>query len=227
MSGMRDHIFGCSCRLHVGRAWQRPEHWTTEEVTYLESRFGRRSDEKIARHLGRTVVGMRIKAKRLGLRKKDAGYTATELARLMGVDSSTVSKSWIRRGGLSSRRPYRQGPHPIHIISEAAVERFITTRGWWIDWWKVPADSPFYDLVQANRWYGQDRRHRFTGRFHNDDVRAGLVKARRRGTHWYVPEAELHKLRRLPPDQIEESVWRRQSVLRIRRERRRRLAAAS
>lgn len=228
MTGMRDHAFGCACRSHAGRPWNRPEHWTTEEVAYLEAWFGRRSDESIAKHLGRTVVGIRLKAKRLGIRKKDAGYTATELARLMGVDPSTVSKGWVRRGGLRSRRAYRQGPNWIHLIAEDDVEEFIRTRGWWIDWEKVPKDSPFYELVQQHRWYGRAQIHRATGRLDADDeIRAGLIYAERRGVHWYVPERELAKIRRLPPERIAESVWRRQQVLRVRRERRRRLAGAA
>lgn len=228
MSGMRDHLFGCACRTHVDRPWNRPEHWRHDEVQYLEAWFGKRSDELIARALGRTVVGIRLKAKRLGLRKKDAGYTASELARLMGVDPSTVMKSWVRRGGLRASRPYRQGPNLIHIIAEASVEAFIRERGWWIDWEKVPPDSPFHELVQEHRWYGKDQLHRATGRLDADDeIRAGRIRAERRGAHWYVPESELPKIRRLTPERIEESVWRRRQVLRVRRERRRRLAGAA
>lgn len=229
MSGMRDHTFGCSCqRSVVGRPWHRPAHWKSSEIAYLESALGVVSDQKIAKHLGRTVTGIRIKAKRLGLRRKDAGYTATELARLMGVDPSTVSKAWIRRAGLRSLRAYRQGPHPIHIVREADIEAFIAEHGWWIDWEKVPADSPFYDLVQQHRWYGRDAIHRLTGRStFDEDIRAGLIRAEHRGAHWYVPESELSKIRRLPPDQADESYWRRQQVLRVRRERRRRMAVAS
>lgn len=228
MTGMRDHAFGCSCRGHVARPWDRPEHWSMADVAYLEGAFGRVTDEKMAARLGRTVVGIRLKAKRLGLRKKDAGYTATELARLMGVDSSTVSKSWIRRGGLRSRRAYRQGPNLIHLVADADVERFIQERGWWIDWAKVPADSPFHALVMANRWFSAPELHQLTGRMRAmDDVRAGLIPAQRRGAHWYVSEVHLPLIRSLPREHIAESVWRRRNILHIRRERRRRLAGVA
>jgi hypothetical protein len=228
MSGMRSHLFGCACKRHAARAWNRPEHWTTAEVGYLEARFGHTSVAAIAGHLGRTEVGVRIKAKRLGLRMKDAGYTGSEIARLMGVDITTVTKSWIRRAGLRSRRPYRQGPNRVHLVSQRHIEVFIRTRGWWIDWEKVPADSPFHALVQRHRWYGKAQLHRLTGRLTvDDDIRAGLIRARKRGAHWYVPESEIPKIRRLPAEHIAESVWRREQVLRVRRERRRRLAVAS
>ena len=197
-------------------------------MAYLEGAYGLVSMPSIVKRLGRSTVGVRLKARRMGIRMKDAGYTASELARLFGIDCTTVTKSWIRIAGLRSRRAYRQGPNLIHIVAEEEVDRFIRDRGWWIDWEKVPADSPFYELVMANRWFGKAGLHRLTGRLTvDDDIRAGLIFAERRGAHWYVPERELPKIRRLAPEHIAESVWRRQSVLRVRRERRRRLAGAA
>jgi hypothetical protein len=222
MSGMRDHTFGCNCRSHVGRLWHRPEHWTSRDVAYLERAYGRVSDDALAQRLHRSVVGVRLKAKRMGLRKKDAGYTARHLARELGIDASTVVKSWIRRGLLRSLRSYRVGAHLVHIISEAEVERFIREHGEWIDHEKVPADSGLWPLVATNRWYSTTQLHRLTGRLRvKDECRLGLIAARRAGAHWKVPESELPKIRRLLPEQIAESVWRRASVLAMRRKRRR------
>ena len=67
------HIRGfCTCR-HTAEHWNRPLHWTQKEVAYLEQWFGHLSDERIAQRLGRPVLGIRLKAKRLGLRKRDIG----------------------------------------------------------------------------------------------------------------------------------------------------------
>src|SRR5690349_13969194 len=129
--GPKPHPLGfCTCESHVDRPWNRSEHWKANEVSYLETHFGLASDESIARHLSRSVVGIRIKAKRLGLRKKDAGYTSRDVAQIFGVDEGTVSKVWIRRHSLlRSRRPYSQGLNRVHLIMESELKRFIREHG--------------------------------------------------------------------------------------------------
>lgn len=225
---MRSHLFGCTCQSHVARPWRRPEHWSSADVAYLERWYGLRTDEAIARRLGRSLTGLRLKAKRLRIRKRDAGYTATSLAEVMGVDPTTVMRAWVARGGLRATRSFRQGSGLVYIISEDDIETFIRTRGWWIDWHKVPPDSPFAALVADNRWYSMPQVHRATGRLKiSTELRAGRVPGQRRGTHWYMREADVARLRRLPPEHIEESVWRRAQRLRMQRERRRRREAAA
>jgi hypothetical protein len=221
----RKHALGhCTCASHAGRAWNRPEHWRADEVDYLERWFGIKPDGVIASRLGRSVTGMRLKARRLGLRKKDAGYTARELGRQFGVDGTTIADQWIRRGLLRAHHAYRAGLNEVHLVEHSEVERFIREHGEWIDHTKVPADSVFADLVAANRWYSLPQLHAITGRLNlDDDLRAGLLQGRRKGPHWMVPESEIPRIRRLASAHIDESVWRRQQRLRIRRERRRRL----
>lgn len=54
MTGRKHPDGFCTCRHHSAQPWDRPEHWRADEVAYLEGRFGRITDEAIARHLGRT-----------------------------------------------------------------------------------------------------------------------------------------------------------------------------
>ena len=127
--GGRAHRGGiCTCVSHVDRPWDRSEHWTAAEVEYLEARFGRNTDAAIARHLGRTVVGIRLKAKRLGIHKRDAGMTARGVAEIFGVDPSTVA-TWIERGALAARRGWFAGPRRVWLVGDGAVERFIGEHG--------------------------------------------------------------------------------------------------
>ena len=180
--GPRRHELGhCTCRTHVDRPWNRPEHWTSAEVEYLCTWFGLRADATIAKRLGRTVLGIRLKAKRLGLKKKDAGYTASEVGRQLGVDTTTVTKFWIRHGLLRSTRSYPVGLNRVHLLQHSELERFIREHGEQIDHTKVPADSVFAAEVAANRWYSLPQLHRLTGRSNLDnDIRAGLLVARQK-----------------------------------------------
>lgn len=218
-----DHAFGCQCRHHVDRPWNRPEHWTKAEVEYLERSFGLVSDRTLSRHLGRTIVGIRLKAKRLGLHKRAQGFTARSLEQIFGTDASTIGKVWIRRGLMRSRRPFRQGPYLVHLVDPAAVEKFIREHPEYVDVDRMPP-SPFRDLAARDPWIGTPEAHRLTGRNHHAIaklIKAGVIRGRRRGTHWYMPAADIPLI---PPlhsaDAIEESFFRRQSVLDIRRRRR-------
>jgi hypothetical protein len=229
VSGLRDHAFGCQCRHHVDRPWNRSEHWSPAEVEYLERRFGVASDEALARKLGRSVVGIRVKAKRLGLRKRDAGLSSRGVAAIFGVDPTTVADKWISGGHLRSRRaPWKQGPAPVWLTRLADVEAFIREHPELVDVDKMP-ESPYRDLAARDPWIGTPEAHRLTGRDSHAIaklIQAGVIRGRRRGTHWYMPAADVHLI---PPlrsaDAIEESYFRRQSVLDMRRRRRKGLLA--
>jgi hypothetical protein len=222
----RHDLGHCTCRSHVDRAWNRPEHWSATEVSYLERWFGMKSDAEIAKRLGRTVVGIRLKAKRLGMKKKDAGYTARELGRQFGIDPTVITKSWVRRGLINVHRSYHVGLNLVNLFDHSEVERFIRDHGEWIEHHKVPAESVFADLVAANRWYSLPQLHRLTGRQNLDlELRAGTLPGRKKGSHWMVHESQLPAIRRLPPEHIRESFDRRERVLEVRRNRRKGLAA--
>lgn len=221
MSGKK-HPWGCTCRFHVDRPWERSEHWTIADVNYLDSWYGLVSDEAIAKKLGRTVVGVRLKAKRLRLHKRTQGFTARALAGIFGTDASTIGKRWIRPGFLSSRRPFRQGPHMVHLVDPRDVETFIVEHPELIDVHKMPP-SWYRDLAARDPWVSLREVHRRTGRDHHRValmIRAGKIRGARRGSHWYVPVADIPKV---PPlrsrEAIEESVFRRESVLEVRRAR--------
>lgn len=221
MSAQR-HPNGCTCRTHVDRPWNRPEHWTIAEVRYLEARFGTATDAAIARRLGRTVVGIRLKAKRLGLHKRDVGLSARAVAQIFGVDSTTVGRHWIDRGLLQSKRSsFLQGSHRIRLVTEAAVLRFIDEHPECIDVDKMP-DSPYRDRAARDPWIGLAEVFQRTGRPHDDVawlIRSGVIRGRRRGAHWYIPVADLHLVPRLGSQAvIDEAAFRRRSSLAARRD---------
>lgn len=227
---LRAHPYGCTCQTHVDRPWRRSEHWTKSEVAYLESHWGLLPDAAIVRRLGRSILGIRLKAKRLGLRKRAQGFSARDVAAIFGIDASEVGKVWVRRGYLASRRPFRQGPHPIHVIDPRDVERFIREHPEMFDVEKMP-DSPYRDIAEQDPWISLPEAHRRTGRNPHAIarlIRDGVVRGRKRGTHWYMPAADLSLV---PPlrsrDEIEESWFRRQSNLEARRARRKGIRRAA
>lgn len=240
----RKHPWGCTCRTHVDRPWDRSEHWSAAEVNLLDRQYGRRTDEAIARSLGRTPVAVLLKAKRLGLHKRQAGFTARAVAQIFGVDATTVTKQWMPRDLLSTNRVGR-GHEPNHspsrarmrpgtmvdryrrpaywIIEIGAVERMIREHPEYVDVDKMPP-SWYRDLAARDPWISLPEVHRRTGRSPHivaRMIRAGDVRGRRRGSHWYMPVADLPKVGMLRSlDAIEDSVFRRASVLEMRRNRR-------
>ena len=229
MTGMRDHLFGCACEKHVGRPWNRPEHWSKAEVAYLERHYGMMTDEAIAKKLGRTVWGVRLKAKRLDIRKRDIGHSSRDVARLLGVEESAVSKVWIKRGLLPATAGFEiGGGRRQWVVTDAGIETFIREHGHWIDARRVPEDSPFKALAMANAWISLTEVAERTGHsahwlvwyFH-----AGLFPVRRKGTHWYMPAADAPKLPVTNPGALYESHLVRRDMLARRNAKRKGIAA--
>lgn len=234
MTGPRPHPWGCTCKTHVDRPWRRSEHWTTAEVEILDRSFGHRTDKAIAKQLGRTVVAVRLKAKRLGMHKRTAGFTARSVGEIFGVDGSTIGKVWIRRGLLRARRAAvrEYDGRVVHwIVSGTEVEAFITRHPELVDVEKMP-ESYYRALAARDPWIGLAEVHRLTGRPLHAIARLiadGVLRGRKRGQYWYVPASEVGRIRHLAPEAIAESVFRRVSTLEHRRLVRKRaeLAAAS
>lgn len=114
------------------RFYHRP--WTEDDEEYLADHWGRIGDAAIAKHLGRTIVSIRLKAKRLGLTRRGNVWTAADVARLFGVNGKTVVH-WIERGWLRGHRaPFGAGGRDrAWSIDEDSLGKFIRTMGWAYD----------------------------------------------------------------------------------------------
>lgn len=239
--GSKRHPWGCTCTSHVDRPWSRSEHWTRTDVEYLDRWYGLRANEAIARHLNRTPLAIHLKAKRLGLHKRTAGgFTARSFAQIFGVDSGTVSKVWIRRGYVSatvaehqvvSTRLAIQGRRPTYwIIPTDGPELFIAEHPEWVDVDKMPP-SPYRDIAARDPWISLPEVHHRTGRDPHrvaSLIKAGIVRGRKRGAHWFIPVADLYLVTPLRSlEAIDESRFRRESRLEVRRNRRKGVAGGS
>ena len=216
--GSKAHPLGfCTCKK-VLPVWQRSRHWSAQEVSYLEEWYGRMPDDRLAEKLGRPVIGIRLKAKRLRVRKRNTGLTATRVARIFAVDPKAVVR-WIEDGRLRARRSYAVGPNKTWHITDEAVEEFIREHGQYIDVDRMP-EGWWRDVAEQHRWYSLVDIERLTGESPHrvrKAVRAGIFRGAMRGPHLYLPAAELPRIRNAADP------WRRDHISILLREREERL----
>lgn len=125
--------------------------WRDDEVATLRDTIGWRSAEQIAKALGRTPTAVRIKAKRLKLhwikgsversgnirpveRHRHLGYTARDVAKMLGIACAKTVAWWIEEGWLrGTKRPVRYGNNTVWRIHADAIEAFLRDYRWLYD----------------------------------------------------------------------------------------------
>ena len=98
--------------------------WTPDDEAYLQANLRRLSVGGLARKLGRSPTAIALKAKRLGLRKRNGGYTLRSLALGFGVEQHAVAR-WVREGMLTARRRNSGRERDMYLISDRAVREFV------------------------------------------------------------------------------------------------------
>ena len=110
----------------LGLARTKEKPWSDKEVAYLEANLHRLSLSVLARKLHRSVTAVALKAKRLGIRKSDEGYTVHSLAQAFGVDDHKVLR-WIKQGLLKASHRNSGRPRDMYFITDRDVRRFVAT----------------------------------------------------------------------------------------------------
>lgn len=110
-------------RASTRRTWHR---WTPGEDALLFELWGKVADEQLAALLHRTVIAVMARARNQRLRKRDATFTAAEVARIFGVDRVTPQR-WIARGWLVATRneAVRWNGTNWWDVTPEAIEMFI------------------------------------------------------------------------------------------------------
>lgn len=118
-----------AAELGVARSKERP--WSEQDLQYLRRHIGHTAWRTIAKHLGRTVTAVKLKAKRIGRTKMgqgSEGFTANQVAKRLGVDRHKVM-SWIQQEKLiASRRRSLRTPQQggdAYFIARAALRLFV------------------------------------------------------------------------------------------------------
>lgn len=81
------------------------KEWTTEEVTYLQEKWGAYSIKAIAKHLDRSINSIKLKARRIGLSDPTLhfdGITISQLALALNIDYKII-KNWIKSYGMPAK----------------------------------------------------------------------------------------------------------------------------
>jgi hypothetical protein len=91
--------------LVLGLARSKEPRWTEEQDDWLRANLTRKPWRALAQHLGRTVVAVRVRAKRLALNKTagDETFTCRAAAQILGADDHKVAR-WVERGLLAATR---------------------------------------------------------------------------------------------------------------------------
>ena len=110
----------------LGLARTKEKPWSGREVAYLETNLHRLSVAVLARKLGRTVTGVALKAKCLGIKKSDEGYTASSLAQGFGVDDHKVVR-WVQLGLMHASRRNTERTNDMYFIDDREVKRLVCT----------------------------------------------------------------------------------------------------
>ena len=96
--------------------------WTAADVEALKALFHVETQPVIAARLGRSVVGVKIKARRLGLRRRRRrALSLSQVARAMLVDRDTARR-WVRLGWLPAHRAPTPEREILHVWREDLVE---------------------------------------------------------------------------------------------------------
>ncbi|MDP2856551.1 MAG: hypothetical protein Q8P50_01060 [Bacillota bacterium] len=110
--------------LGLSRPKDRP--WSAQEGAYLEANFHHVSAKTLARRLARSPTAVKLKAKRLGLRKYDEGYTASSLAEALGVDPhwvlARIRSRKLRASHRHTERTIQQGGDSWLVTDDAVLE---------------------------------------------------------------------------------------------------------
>lgn len=111
----------------LGLARRKEPLWTPEEIAYLEKHLHHHSLEKIAKHLGRTKVAVKVKAKRLGVNKcGQEGYTLRGVCEALGCDHHKVQR-WLQAGWLEGTRRKTERPidRDVWLFTDEQIRAFL------------------------------------------------------------------------------------------------------
>jgi hypothetical protein len=108
----------------LGLSRQKEPPWTPEKVSYLQAHQHRVAMRSIAKHLGRTLVAVRLKAKRLELRKSDEGYTLSALCLGLGTNHHKVER-WLTRGWIKGSRRHTDRTRDMWFFTDQAIRQLV------------------------------------------------------------------------------------------------------
>lgn len=133
--------------------------WTERELQYLSDNYGVKPDTEICLYLRRTRYAIILRAKRMKINRKMNGFTASELARVLGLAcSKTITDTWMPNGLIEGcKSPTLAGRNLMWFFTDEQIEACLRRRPWLVNLKKVESYNNFRRVVQDewNRdpWY--------------------------------------------------------------------------
>jgi hypothetical protein len=103
-------------------------NWNFKEISYLKNSWGNVSLKSIAKHLGRTITGVQIKANRIGLKRStDYGEYITfyQFLKIINKDSYRMYNKRLKQAGF----PFKK----IHVITKKITVIYMDEFWRWLE----------------------------------------------------------------------------------------------
>ena len=149
--------------------------WTEDEESKLRQWLGVLREDEIAERLGRSLIGVHLRWKRIGIpapSKAPDIFTGRQVARLLNLDEHIVS-GWIDSGLLPARR--MAGDRKIRLVQRAVLYRWCVDPENWMRF-KVQRvqDQKLHGLIQRRmaRWGDEWWTTRQVADHHNTHIRS-------------------------------------------------------
>ena len=111
----------------------KPHDWTADEINFLKQNYHLLSWPSLRKHLGRSETAIRLKARRLGIRQSDHGFTMRSLCDALGVDHHKVGY-WLSQGWLTGkRRCTKHVKLDYWFFDPEDIRSFIVRHPWEVD----------------------------------------------------------------------------------------------
>lgn len=162
-----------AARMGLARPARKEAPWSDEEHAILIKHHGRAPDyiQKRLRAAGytRTLTAIVIRRKRRGLScRPDAYYTASEVAKMLGLSDAKsvtywINAGWLKASRMRTNRTERQGGD-FHCIHHDQLRAFVIDNPHHVDLRKIPDTEWFIRLVAGRAADGRQHQRKKPGR---------------------------------------------------------------
>lgn len=191
-----------SSRWHLLRRGLAKYAWSADEDAYLRDTAGYKTAAEIAQHLGRTANAVHTRASLLGIcwmrpmaGRNHTGFTANEVARLLGIPCMKTVTDWIEKGYLeATRRAPRMesGPRLAYRVYPESLRVFLRDYPWLYDWRRVQDKGwrAYVERLPHEEWIGTGQAAALlflTVEGVALSIRKGDLRAEKVGANWVIP----------------------------------------
>ena len=204
-----------------------PRAWTRAQVDLLEDLYGRIPNAELARRLGRTVWGMRLKAVKLGIQPwLYSTLSKDDVVIVLGQTGLRSMSGWIEAGWLVVRKvPGRGAGGFRYVIAEDDLVAFLLAHEELVDRRRI---DPAYQR-HVRQWLTTGEIFRRGGPDPNaiaEAIDETGIEVRHRGVRRVLLEDDLPVLREYRRRRVSDDEHRRRFVRRARLWRRARMDLA-